>query len=105
MPVSCTAVGIYPPRRDLAGMPEMEDLFLRYKELKKHLKAMKKSRAEMPAADAAQEETSQQEEASSSRNQVCAACQSLILCMYTALRMITELRAMVVRYSGCPSTS
>lgn len=52
-----------------AGMPEMEDLFLRYKELKKHLKAMKKAQPEIQAVAAAHDDD-QQEEASTSGNQV-----------------------------------
>jgi hypothetical protein len=49
------------------GMPEMEDLFLRYKELKKHLKAMKKAQPEIQAVAAAHDE--ELEETSTSGNQ------------------------------------
>lgn len=56
-----------------AGMPEMEDLFLRYKELKKHLKAMKKAPLQVQADATAQDED-QQEEASTSGNQVLHSC-------------------------------
>lgn len=51
----------------------MEDLFLRYKELKKHLKAMKKAQPEIQAV-AAEHEDEQQEEASTSGNQVLESC-------------------------------